>query len=121
MTDLKRWIGDTGANRQRMVSDRKGNFVKFEIERLVQLFLLRLIEKAEAVLREYRIRSIGLSYPAKFGPQRRQAWSGSSEACASSATWKVQGSSSLQVASTSMRPTPLQSAASSIPRFESAS
>jgi hypothetical protein len=71
VTDLKRWIGDTGANRQRMVSDRKGNFVKFEIERLVQLFLLRLIEKAEAVLREYRIRSIGLSYPAKFGPQKR--------------------------------------------------
>lgn len=72
--DLKRWVGDPGHRRLRDVCDAGARTRSMEIDVLVQSYLKALVQRAEAILRKYTITRFGLSYPARFGADRRDAF-----------------------------------------------
>lgn len=74
VTDLKRWIGESGRPSLRNVRDAAGRSRPWEIDDLVRLYLKAVIQRAEAILRRYTITRIGVSYPARFNVDRRDAF-----------------------------------------------
>jgi molecular chaperone DnaK (HSP70) len=74
VTDLKRWIGPGSDHKFRLITDQHGNTRRFNIDQLVQFYLEELIRQTERVLRKHHVTRIGVSYPAKFCPQRRKAF-----------------------------------------------
>jgi molecular chaperone DnaK (HSP70) len=77
VTDLKRYIGAPEARSYRLVGDRSGerdDAPRFHIDELVLLYLKQMIQRAEVLLRKHRITRFGVSYPARFNPERRAAF-----------------------------------------------
>lgn len=72
--DLKRWIGVEGSHRYRSVYDRHGRDHRYDVDTLIGLYIARLIEEAERIIRCYRITRVGVAYPSNFGPGRREAF-----------------------------------------------
>jgi molecular chaperone DnaK (HSP70) len=75
VSDLKRWIGAPEARSYRLVTDKSGEHTRrFHVEELILLYLKRLIQRTEVLLRKHRITRFGVSYPARFNPERRAAF-----------------------------------------------
>ena len=74
VSDLKRWIGESA--HAKTVSDPNSRadssqFRRYQVEDLIVLFLVRLIERAEQILRKYTIQEISVSHPSRFDAGRR--------------------------------------------------
>ncbi len=75
VSDLKRWIGAAEKSAYRMVSDESGEHThRFDLETLIHLYLARLIERTETILRKHHVKTFGVSYPSRFSPERRAAF-----------------------------------------------
>jgi hypothetical protein len=72
VSDLKRWIGFP--DHTKSVTDPRGNTQRYRVADLIVLFLVRLIERAELILRKYTIHEICVSHPSKFDARRRRAF-----------------------------------------------
>jgi hypothetical protein len=70
VTDLKRWIGHS-KHAKNVIDSEDNNPVRYKIRDLIVLYLMRIIENAESILRRYKITEICVSHPAKFTLQRR--------------------------------------------------
>ena len=73
VSDLKRWIGDS--EHAKPVIDLHGNHRSFDVKSLIIMYLWRIIERAEAILRRYTIQGICVSHPSKYSLKRREAFS----------------------------------------------
>jgi len=78
VSDLKRWIGspqhyktilDPGAQRDPASQSRR-----YLVSDLIVLFLIKIVERAEQILRRYTIDQICVSHPSKFDAGRRAAF-----------------------------------------------
>ena len=72
VTDLKRWIGSS--DHSKMVIDPHGNHRSYDVGILIVMYLRRIIERAEAILRGYTIEELCVSHPSKFPLKRREAF-----------------------------------------------
>ena len=74
VTDLKRWLGQEEGDHERPVTDagRVTHYVR--VSTLVQMFFLGVIQRAEAILRQYFVSTIVTSYPAKLTPHARRQY-----------------------------------------------
>lgn len=80
VSDLKRWVGSPGHFKTVMDSgaqrDPAAQSQRFLVTDLIVLFLMKIVERAEQILRRYRIEQICVSHPSKFDAGRRQAFHG---------------------------------------------
>lgn len=74
VSDLKRWIGSP--NSHKPVRDARDHVQNYLVSDLIVLFLKRLVERAELILRKYTIQEICVSHPSKFDAPRRQMFYG---------------------------------------------
>ncbi|MEO2035465.1 MAG: hypothetical protein ABGZ35_25580, partial [Planctomycetaceae bacterium] len=72
VTDLKRWIGNE--NHNKTVVGPLDEPRACDVPRLIVWYLLRLLERAEAILRRYTITEVCVSHPSKYTLQRREAF-----------------------------------------------
>lgn len=72
VSDLKRWLGQEEGDPERSVIDagKETHYVRVSI--LVQMFIYGVIQRAEAILRQYHVSEIVTSYPAKLTPAARR-------------------------------------------------
>ena len=70
--DLKRWIGSE--EHAKSVIDLHGNHQVYDVKSLIIMYLARLIERAEAILRRYNIEELCVSHPSKYSMARREAF-----------------------------------------------
>lgn len=70
VTDLKRWIGDS--EREKPVFTPYGKHSSYTVRSLMILYLWRILQRAEAILREFTITEICVSHPSKFHLDRRE-------------------------------------------------
>jgi molecular chaperone DnaK (HSP70) len=71
--DLKRWIGSLQCSKNIIDADDNSP-VRYKNHDLIVLYLKRIIENAESILRRYTITEISVSHPAKFTLQRRKSF-----------------------------------------------
>ena len=69
VTDLKRWIGK---QKKRVVKDTHNRRHTYSVEKLIQLYIRKMIEEAENLIRRHSVTQIGVSYPSNFSPKRRE-------------------------------------------------
>ena len=72
VTDLKRWIGS--ADHCKTVMSPHGDHQAYNVPILIVMFLRRVIQRAEAILRKYTIQQICVSHPSKYTLKRREAF-----------------------------------------------
>ena len=73
VNDLKRWVGSP--EHAKSVIDPHGNHQAYDVKSLIIMYLWRLIERAEAILRRYNIEELCVSHPSKYSLARREAFS----------------------------------------------
>lgn len=72
VTDLKRWIGYS--NHRKTVMSPHGDHQHYSVQTLIVLYLKRVVERAEAILRRFSIHQICVSHPSKYTMKRREAF-----------------------------------------------
>ncbi|MCX7406663.1 MAG: hypothetical protein NTZ32_01105 [Planctomycetales bacterium] len=74
VTDLKSWLGQDDGDQERPVIDAGQMTYYVRVSVLVQMFLYGVIQRAEAIFRQYFVAKIVTSYPAKLTPHARRRW-----------------------------------------------
>lgn len=71
VSDLKRWINSS--EHAKIIVDSHGQDQRYLVTDLIQLYLKRIVERAESILRQYTIGEICVSHPSRYSLQRREA------------------------------------------------
>jgi molecular chaperone DnaK (HSP70) len=74
VTDLKGWLGQDEGDHERPVIDAGKVTHYVRVSTLVQMFFLGVIQRAEAILRQYFVSEIVTSCPAKLTPRARRRY-----------------------------------------------